>query len=98
LDIHAHNENLVNSASDIGKTRVPGVVGSFKTETTADVTSGIELAVRRVLEMCGIGVGGGSGDFGSGRILSLTIGTTVRSFVVVSFMGKIVMRHRSPWP
>lgn len=47
-----------------------GVVALYKHETTPDVTTGIELAVRRVLEDAAI-------DAGSEGILSLTIGTTV---------------------
>ncbi|PPQ89891.1 hypothetical protein CVT25_004813 [Psilocybe cyanescens] len=46
-----------------------GVIASFKHATTSDVTTGIELAVKKILEQSGI-------DPGSKNILSLTIGTT----------------------
>lgn len=101
LDVHARGKNLANSPSGIGNNTetpqaVAGVVASFKTETTADVTSGIELAVRRVLEMCGVRVGYGGGtvseDYGGERILSLTIGTTVCFFFWrFFFYGKKIM-------
>jgi N-methylhydantoinase A/oxoprolinase/acetone carboxylase beta subunit len=58
---------------DITRTKDPitrGVVATFKHETTVDITTGIELAVKKVLEDAGI-------DHGSDQILSLTIGTTV---------------------
>lgn len=58
---------------DITRTKDPntrGVVATFKHETTIDITTGIELAVKKVLEHAGI-------DHGSDQILSLTIGTTV---------------------
>ncbi|KAF8957579.1 DUF917-domain-containing protein [Flammula alnicola] len=57
---------------DITKTNDPstrGVVASFKHATTPDITTGIELAVKKVLEASGV-------DPGSERILGLTIGTT----------------------
>uniref|UniRef100_A0A8H8CPV3 Hydantoinase n=1 Tax=Psilocybe cubensis TaxID=181762 RepID=A0A8H8CPV3_PSICU len=57
---------------DVAKSGDPssrGVVASFKHATTPDVTTGIELAVKRVLDQSGI-------DPGSESILSLTIGTT----------------------
>ncbi|KDR80342.1 hypothetical protein GALMADRAFT_242719 [Galerina marginata CBS 339.88] len=46
-----------------------GVVASFKHATTSDITTGIELAVKKVLEESGV-------DPASENILSLTIGTT----------------------
>ncbi|KAF8964871.1 Hydantoinase/oxoprolinase-domain-containing protein [Flammula alnicola] len=57
---------------DITKSNDPstrGVVASFKHATTPDITTGIELAVKKVLEASGV-------DPGSERILGLTIGTT----------------------
>lgn len=60
---------------DITKTSDPstrGVIASFKHETTVNVTDGIEAAVRQVLTDAGV-------DPRDGEILSLTIGTTVRS-------------------
>lgn len=47
-----------------------GVIASFKHATTPNVTTGIEGAVREVLQASGI-------DPGSEDILGLTIGTTV---------------------
>lgn len=47
-----------------------GVLASFKIVTTPDITSGIERAVRAVLDKSGV-------DPGSDEIRSLTIGTTV---------------------
>jgi hypothetical protein len=58
---------------DITKTSDPltrGVIASFKHETTINVTDGIEAAVRKVLADAGV-------DPKDGKILSLTIGTTV---------------------
>jgi len=58
---------------DITRTKDPmtrGVVATFKHETTVDITTGIEFAVKKVLEHAEIG-------HGSNQILSLTIGTTV---------------------
>ncbi|KAF8903926.1 hypothetical protein CPB84DRAFT_1746030 [Gymnopilus junonius] len=57
---------------DVGGTNTDGVIGCclvFKHATTSDITTGIELAVKKVLEESGV-------DPGSDRILSLTIGTT----------------------
>lgn len=48
-----------------------GVVASFKTSTTEDVTDGIEAAVKKVLNDAGV-------DPTQSDIFSLTIGTTVR--------------------
>ena len=59
---------------DITRTKDPitrGVIATFKHETTVDITTGIELAVKAVLEHAGISPGSDSD-----RILSLTIGTT----------------------
>ncbi len=49
-----------------------GVVAAHKHVTTPDVTAGIEIAVKRVLEKANLA---SSPD----KVLSLTIGTTVRS-------------------
>ena len=58
---------------DITRAKDPitkGVIATFKHETTEDITTGIEFAVKKVLEQAAIG-------HGSDQILSLTIGTTV---------------------
>ena len=60
---------------DITRTKDPstrGVIATCKHETTVDITTGIELAVKKVLEQVGISHGSDSD-----QILSLTIGTTV---------------------
>lgn len=49
-----------------------GVLASYKTETTSDVTSGIETGIQKVLEAAGV-------DAGGPQLLSLTVGTTVRN-------------------
>ncbi|KAF8815021.1 hypothetical protein BYT27DRAFT_6854318 [Phlegmacium glaucopus] len=56
---------------DITRTKeiTRGIVATFKHETTVDITTGIEFAVKKVLEQAGIG-------HRSDEILSLTIGTT----------------------
>ncbi|KAF8806685.1 putative hydantoinase/oxoprolinase [Phlegmacium glaucopus] len=54
---------------DVGDPITRGVIASFKHETTVDITTGIEFAVKNVLEHAGIGNR-------SDQILSLTIGTT----------------------
>jgi N-methylhydantoinase A/oxoprolinase/acetone carboxylase beta subunit len=59
---------------DVTRSKDPstrGVIASFKHPTTADVTTGIELAVNGVLKESGI-------DPARHEILGLTIGTTVR--------------------
>ncbi|KAF5355124.1 hypothetical protein D9756_005712 [Leucocoprinus leucothites] len=56
----------ITDSNDIG-TR--GVVASFKHTTTPDVTTGIEIAVQKVLEKAGL-------EQKTDGILSLTIGTT----------------------
>ncbi|KXN82658.1 hypothetical protein AN958_02335 [Leucoagaricus sp. SymC.cos] len=58
----------ITNANDV-KTR--GVVASFKHTTTPDVTTGIEIAVQRVLEKAGLSLEQRTRD-----IWSLTIGTT----------------------
>ena len=68
---------------DITRTRDPttrGVIATFKHETTIDITTGIELAVKKVLEHAGINHGSDSD-----QILSLTIGTTVEYIMIYSF-------------
>ena len=50
-----------------------GVIASFKHPTTADITTGIELAVKEVLKQSGIDPARHASE-----ILGLTIGTTVR--------------------
>ena len=63
---------------DITQTKDPttrGVIATCKHETTADITTGIELAVKKVLEHVGISHGSDSD-----QILSLTIGTTVEPY------------------
>lgn len=52
-----------------------GVLASYKTETTSDVTSGIEAGIRKVLEAAGL-------NGAAPQLLSLTIGTTVRNHAV----------------
>jgi hypothetical protein len=64
---------------DITRTKDPttrGVIATFKHETTVDITTGIELAVKKVLEHVGISHGSDSD-----QILSLTIGTTVEHMI-----------------
>lgn len=51
-----------------------GILASFKHETTADVTTGIERVVSQVLKKSGIGPA-------NPDIMGLTIGTTVRAYV-----------------
>ena len=63
---------------DITRTKDPttrGVIATFKHETTVDITTGIELAVKKVLEIAGISLD---------EILSLTIGTTVEHVMIFS--------------
>ncbi|KAF8161660.1 Hydantoinase/oxoprolinase-domain-containing protein [Crassisporium funariophilum] len=70
VDVGGTNTDAV--IVDITNTNNPdtrGVVASFKHATTPDLTTGIELAVKKVLERAGI-------DPGTDSILSLTIGTT----------------------
>jgi hypothetical protein len=65
---------------DITRTKDPttrGVIATFKHETTVDITTGIELAVKKVLEHAGISHGR---DLD--QILSLTIGTTVEHIMI----------------
>jgi hypothetical protein len=65
---------------DITRTKDPttrGVIATFKHETTVDITTGIELAVKKVLEHAGI-----SHVSDLDQILSLTIGTTVEHIVI----------------
>ena len=57
-----------------------GVIATFKHETTVDITTGIELAVRKVLEHAGISHGSDSD-----QILSLTVGTTVEHMPVIYY-------------
>ena len=72
-DVHA-GTNTDSVIVDITRRDDPtrGVLASFKHETTPDVTTGIENAVREVLK--GSGIHPGSSD-----IIGLTIGTTVRA-------------------
>lgn len=63
---------------DLSQTHDPktrGVVASFKHETTVNVTDGIEAAVRKVLADANV-------DPRGGKVLSLTIGTTVCLFAL----------------
>lgn len=67
---------------DITRTKDPttrGVIATFKHETTVDITTGIELAVKKVLEHVEISHGSDSD-----QILSLTIGTTVEDMIFFS--------------
>ena len=69
---------------DVTRTKDPttrGVIATFKHETTVDITTGIEFAVKNVLEHAGISHG-----HDSDQILSLTIGTTVEQFMIYSFL------------
>jgi N-methylhydantoinase A/oxoprolinase/acetone carboxylase beta subunit len=71
---------------DITRTNDPttrGVIATFKHETTVDITTGIELAVKKVLEQAGISHGSDSD-----QILSLTVGTTVEH-MIYSFLHSI---------
>ena len=61
-----------------------GVIATFKHETTVDITTGIELAVRKVLEHAGISHGSDSD-----QISSLTIGTTVERIMIYSFLHSV---------
>ena len=77
---------------DITQTKDPitrGVVATCKHETTADITTGIELGVKKVLETVGISHASG-GD--SDQILSLTIGTTVEIWFI---LFSILLIYRS---
>ena len=68
---------------DITRTKDPttrGVIATFKHETTVDITTGIELAVKKVLEIAGISLD---------QILSLTIGTTVEHIMIFSFLHSV---------
>ncbi|KAF4620352.1 hypothetical protein D9613_001202 [Agrocybe pediades] len=70
VDVGGTNTDaVVIDASKSNDKETKGVVASFKHATTSDVTTGIELAVKKVLEDAGI-------DPGYEGILSLTIGTT----------------------
>ena len=72
---------------DITRTKDPttwGVFATFKHETTVDITTGIELAVKNVLEHAGI-----SNGSDSDQILSLTIGTTVEHIMIYSFFHSV---------
>ncbi|KAF9553636.1 Hydantoinase/oxoprolinase [Agrocybe pediades] len=70
VDVGGTNTDaVVIDASKSNDKETRGVVASFKHATTSDVTTGIELAVKKVLEDAGI-------DPGYEGILSLTIGTT----------------------
>ena len=71
---------------DLSRTSDPktrGVVASFKHETTVNVTDGIEAAVRKVLADAGV-------DPRDGKVLSLTIGTTVRFISCIRCSGSIL--------
>ena len=61
-----------------------GVIATFKHETTVDITTGIELAVKKVLEHAGI-----SHASSMDQILCLTIGTTVEHIVIYYFLHSV---------
>lgn len=77
-----NTDSVVIDITRTKDTNTRGVVASFKHETTGDITTGIEIAVKKVLERAGIG-------HGSDQIISLTIGTTVGGDLFVVFLDFI---------
>jgi len=71
-----NTDGVIVDITRSGDPSTRGVIASFKNPTTPDVTTGIELAVKGVLEQSGI-------DPARHEILGLTIGTTVRRSIPI---------------